>query len=228
MNKTLLFFCLAICTSAVSQKKILFTNSEKIDNKRYGDVKGNPFVFEDWVLGTIIDEDDVEYKDVYLNYNSHLEAFEVKKNDSSYIVLNPLTYKKVIIKDAKAKEELELEFLDELVFKKVVHPKMKGLYVLSIFEGKGYQLLKYFKSTIVTTKKNIPGEIVKINRFNSKDIMILFDHGAKIEFGMKKRSMKNNLPLYFNLDKWNKKNKINVYSYEGLISRIKELIENGS
>lgn len=219
-----------IFTSSISfaQKKIIFTNSEPVDNKRYDDVKGSPMIFDGWVPGEIIDDEGVVYDNLFLNYNGYTEAFEVVSGKDQYIILNPATYTEVIITDLEARKSLGLEFLDSLVFKKSLHPKMKDLYVLTIFEGKGYQFKKYFVSNIVTRKKNIPGETVEFKRFNPKDLMILLDHGIKYEFTMKKSSMKKNLPLDYEINKWNKrKRKTDVYSYEGFVEFLKERIEKG-
>jgi len=144
-------------------------------------------------------------------------------------MLDPSTYTKVIIKDIEARKALDLEFLDSLVFKKSVHPNMKDIYSLTIFEGKGYQFSKYFVSNIVKRTKNIPGEIVELRRFNPRNLMILLDHGLKYEFKMKKGSMKKNLPLEYELEKWHRKNKRkNIYSVEGFIEYLKYRLELGS
>jgi len=223
MRLLALCFFQFIFVSIVAQRDFIFTNSQVVDTKRYDEIKGDPMVFSDWMLANIIDVDDNTYERVYVNYNSHAEAFEVKKSDAEFIILSPEMYTDVVIIDPRAKKEMELDFLDNLIFKKAIHPKMKNKFVLSIFEGKGYQLLKYFNTDIITTTKNIPGEIVELNRFNKKDIMILFDHGKKIEFQMKKKSIKNNLPLYFDVKRYKKK-KPSIYTYEGLVNRIKEII----
>jgi len=54
--RTLTLLLFTICTSfSFAQKKILFTNSQVVDNKRYDDVKGTPMIFDGWVQGVIID-----------------------------------------------------------------------------------------------------------------------------------------------------------------------------
>ena len=227
MNKIIFFFCLLSSTLSVAQKTIMFNNSQEVDPKRYEDIKGSPMLFEDYVVGTVIDIDGQELKDLMVNFNSFTETIEVKVDDTKYVILNPNTHVKVIIKDPKAKEQLGLEFLDAIEIKKVLHPKMKDKYALSVFEGKGYQLLKYFTASVITNKKEIPGETVKIQRFNPKGIMVLFDHGHKIEFNLKKKSMNNNLPDKFEIKKRAKRKRSNIYTYEGLVDVIKELIEKG-
>lgn len=226
MNKFFIFIFL-IASAYCTAQDVMFVNSQDVDPKRYEDFKGSAMLFDDYVKGTIVDDAGQELKDVNVNFNTFTENIEVKVDDSRYIVLNPVTHPKVTITDPEARKQLDLEFLDELVIKKILHPKMKDKYALSVFEGKGYQLLRYFKSSVITNKKEIPGETVKIQRFNLNDVLVLFDHGHKIDFNLKKKSMKNNLPDKFEIQKRIKRKRNNVVSYEGLVDIIKELIEKG-
>ena len=86
MKHVLLFLLMVGFFASVQAQKdeenALFLNSEKIDDDRYKEMKGSPYLFENWVTGTIIDLDKKTYPVSQINYNGYTQEFEVRKGDS--------------------------------------------------------------------------------------------------------------------------------------------------
>ena len=77
---------------------LLMVNSKKIDQKRYEDVKGNPYLYKKWKKGSIISADADVIENVLLNYNGESNSFEIKK-DNRFIELDPRWYVRVLVEE---------------------------------------------------------------------------------------------------------------------------------
>jgi len=127
MKKSFLITLIILITSSFvfAQKQTLsFTNSNKIDEKRYQGIKGSPYLFENWMTARLIDNEDSVYNDIEINYNGYTSDFEVK-NKSEFITLDDRHFKYVNIESKKG----------AVLFEKNLHPKFVDQFFLVVYKS---------------------------------------------------------------------------------------------
>ena len=128
---------------------MLFTNAQKIDENRYNEIKGKPFLFSDWKTGVIIDKKDSVYSQLTVNYNGYEEAFEVinNSNKSEYISLDDRYYKYVKIIDEQG----------EYIFEKGLHPKFKNKFYQVVHKSE--KVICFIDYSVGVSEKKVNGNM---------------------------------------------------------------------
>ena len=207
----------AICQIYTNESEVLMSHRIVIDETIYEDVKGTPYVFDDFVSADILDIKGNLIKNVSVNYNAFDHGMVVSKKGDR-IILDEKHYPKITIKNHNLKKNVD----GPLVFvpfrgksasnvkyvQEIVYSPMLGLY-------KKYRVAKK-ESTV-----NAPGEIITQQKFNMYKDYIIFKDGEYIQVKRKVDDFIKIIGYEKELKSFAKKNKIKLKTDQ----QAKELIE---
>lgn len=122
--------CYLILSLGVSAQiaNIPGAGNEVIRTKKYSDVEGSPYLYNDWKAGTITDKDGKIYSNVLLKYDAYKDVLEINQ-DGSILQLNTQQY-----------PIFSLSFADGSNNKVIKH-----LFVAGIDQVQGYSPKVYFE-----------------------------------------------------------------------------------
>lgn len=135
----LIFLQAGICQN----DEIIFYNSQVIDESRYQDIKGSPYLFAEWKYGNIVDNNGKTYEDVMLNFNGYTHEFEARHKDK-YIRLDEKRYIQVTVQEVGA---------DSIVFRRGLHMDIFDQFVQVLYQGKRVKFIKKF--TVELAKNSV-------------------------------------------------------------------------
>lgn len=185
---------------------LLMTNSKPIDEERYDNIKGTPYLFEDWQKGSIMDKKGKVIENLTLNYNGQTNNLEVKQANR-FIEVDPSSYQKVIV--------INKEGIETVLVVGEMLP-IKGKFVRMVYEGKNRKIVQSFRSKIETKIFNNVGKNEKFESFYSKQQYYLIIDKA-IPFKLKKKSFLPLLSEQAQLEQFLKKKKMKLNSEAQLI-----------
>ena len=155
-----LLFCvffLILNTTAQTNRKFYAKDAKHIDKKRYDEYRGNPYFFEEFVSGVIVDNADNEYPSVLLNLNGYTGDLEVQE-EGYYVALEESFYKSFTAKGKDGKE---------YAFKRNLHPDFSGKFFQVLYESEQVLLVKEFSVIFNEIVINNVGQTEKVKRFGS-------------------------------------------------------------
>lgn len=161
---TSLLSCLLLLVSfsIAAQTSVLSTNSQPIDEDRYDDIKGTPYLFKEPIKADLLTNKDEIIEDVYLNYNGYDHGVEVYKN-GRVIFLDERKYPKIIIRKHGLKGNVDG---DMVLVPAPQKSAAKGMYFQEIYSSPSITLYKKFRIAKKENKINTPGETVVQQRFS--------------------------------------------------------------
>ena len=217
-----------ITSSLIGQKKkgpIIFQNSEKISKYRYRDIKGSPYIFEDWVYANIISTNIEIFEDMRVNYNGHTKSFEVIKGQE-VIDLDERWYMRVEIYPEK-NPSLVKDFGEEkIIFQRDLHPKMEAIFGQLVYGGGRLTLFKTYHADLSKKKIEDVGKTLEFQRFVGKYTYYMIKDGKLTTVSTKKKSMLKALGKHPEIDDYIKKEKIDFRSEADLCKLMAFVEEN--
>jgi len=207
----LLLSCFAILVNSVlfaQGTDILMTNSRSIDKNRYEGVRGNPYLFDDWLKGKIISVDADAIEDVLLNFNGETEGFEIKKGDN-FIELDPKWYIRVSVEDKATNEPI--------IFQKHFLPPLANKFTRVVYKGKNLNVVESFTAKIQVKVIHNVGKDQELKRFHGKRNYYLIKDKKITLIKSKKKSLFALLGHKSELEKFAKKEKLKLTSEADLI-----------
>ena len=213
--KTLLLssFCalLMICNQwayAQEDDKFLLDNAVELEEGRYDDIKGSPYLFPDFVKADIIDLENKEYKGIPLNFNGHSGNFEIKRGDM-FINLDEKLYRQITIE----LEDQKMEFF------RGIDRAAPNRFVQVVYTGKRLKLIRNFKANIQERKVEAPNKTMLIKKFIPLKLYYIADTGELQFVKLTKKGVAKVLGK--GVEQYAKKMKINLGTEEGLIAGLK-------
>lgn len=185
---------------------LMMTNSKPIDENRYSEIKGNPYLFKDWQTGSIVDKDDKMIENVLLNYNGETENIEIRQGDK-FIELEVSDYKKIIIPKENAAETILI---------KGAFSPFKDQFVRVVYANANRKVIQTFESQIITKVFNNVGKNEEFKSFYNKKQYYLISDKAQL-FKLKKKSLLPLLTERSQLEQFLKKEKMKLNSEEQLL-----------
>lgn len=200
----LLIFSLTLLNLSFAQKEIkFFTNSQETDPNRYAKIEGSPFLFKTWKHGTIFDVYDSAIHDVFFNYNGLTQEVELLKNDTEFIVLNSLFYKRIEADDESAPN-------GKIVMKKGLDPELGESFVEVLHEGEKLTVIKKLNVRISKVTINDVGKIRTYENFTRTTEYYVINDLAMVNFNNKKKQVLRLLGNEDLLDDYIKKEKLDL------------------
>lgn len=207
MKKTFLITLLCLIGLSVQAQRQFtrYTNSQKIDPKRYENIQGDPMMFKDWQKGQIIDNRDSLYNDVTLNYNGFEESFEVKRNNTNFIALSNQYYKTITIESDQGLD-------GTLKFEKVADKRFKDKFLQVIHKGEKLTVYKYFEARKGEVTMQDVGKTRTFENFSKVSTYYRLEGDKLKSFKLKKKNLLSELGEKKALEGFMKKNKIKLSS----------------
>jgi len=201
---TFIISCFAISLLS-AQGKSIFTNAKPIDETRYSEYKGSPYLFDTWMIGDIYDAKGKAFEKMELNFNGYTNEVEVKKGDQ-YVTLDQKWYHQIEVQD---KDQI-------IVYRRGVHSLFKNKFVEIVYDGKSVTLIKRNRVGLTEKEINDVGKTIKIKRFEKKQEYYFLKDGKLKNVKLKKKSILAYLGHKKEIESFAKKNKLKL-------TRVKDL-----
>lgn len=182
-----------------AQTKSIFVNAKAINETRYSEYKGSPYLFDDWQIADIYDAEGKAFEKMELNFNGYSKEIEIRKGNQ-YIELDRKVFTKI---------ELSLKEHPK-VFKKGMHDFFKDDFVEVVYDGKDLQMVKKFRAGITEKEINDVGKTIKIKRFEKKIEYYFIKEGKLQNVKLKKKSLYAFLGHKKEIESYLKKNKLKI------------------
>lgn len=206
-----LIACFSLWFNLNAQKNWIMTNSRVVDPMRYVNVKGTPYQFEDWILGTIYNPKNKVLGEALVNYNGYTQEFEIYDGEEEYIELDDRWYSKIIIK---------LDEGDSIVFEKMIQPIFRGHFLEKLYEGEHVKLYRDEQKKMVEKEVQNVGKPVKFKHFIADNKFYLIKGKEVLELSKKKKKLYASLGPAKALEQYAKSNKLRLDKPDGLAKLI--------
>ena len=174
---TLFFWGSALMSSFAQEGDFLMENSNPVKDERYQDVKGVPYLFNDFVNGTITDLEGRSY-DAMLNYNGHTQQIEVKRGDQ------------FIILDEKFYRQVDMDWNGQTItFMRGVDRLRPNTFMQVLYKGAKVKLIKDFKVDISEQKVQNVGQTVYFKRFTTSTVYQMSQLAKLTRLQLNKKSL---------------------------------------
>ncbi|RKQ42714.1 hypothetical protein BXY85_3325 [Roseivirga pacifica] len=204
--KLLITLTLVLFTNLLLAQKteLSFTNSFEVNEEVYKDIKGTPYLFDDWKPGKIYSFLDTLVVPYQINYNGFTKAFEIKNGDR-FINLDDSYYKELDLDNAQNPDY-------PYHFSKFGPKSLGGRWVQVIHEGPDFSIYLTFEAAINESQIQDVGKTLNVKSFTDRTQYYIYTEG-KVEFlKMKKKELRD----YFGkklVDGIIKENKLDLDEY---------------
>ncbi|MDX1476130.1 MAG: hypothetical protein R3301_00445 [Saprospiraceae bacterium] len=181
--------CFGIWNSGNAQAdSLLLVNSQAINDDRYDDIKGSPFLFKEPVKARIIRNDANIFDGVWLNYNGFTKELEVRSGDQM-IELDRTWYLRVEIAAADNPHIADEIIGDKLVMQRGIHQKFRDQFTILLFVGDDLFLIRDFDVEKRTNTVQDVGKSVEFEKFNVRNHYYIKRRGKLTQIRLKKNSV---------------------------------------
>lgn len=205
-------------------------NKDGIKKEDYSKIKGNPYLFKDWVTADLIHLEKDELKDVKIRYDLYLGELElmdtgqntlksnaIEINGEKFIILEDQFYKTIRIKKENNPKALKDFDLDEINLIKGFHKDFLNKYAVSLYAGEDILLIRTYDVVFRETKINSPGKIEKIKKFTKRTGYSIIKDREKIDIKLKDKDLYKALGKKDELKKYAKSNKLKLKKLKDVI-----------
>lgn len=194
---------------------LLLVNSKTVDDRRYDDIKGSPFLFKNPVKARVIRNDANIIDDVMLNYNGYTRNFEIASGDAM-IELDRSWYLRVEIPAADNPEVADEIIGDKLIFQRGIAAKFNDQFTMLLYVGDDLFLIKDFNVEKRTNTVQDVGKTVEFEKFTPRRHYYIKRRGKLNQIRLKKKSLIDALDNP-EVEKYIKSNKLRCDSEEEVI-----------
>ena len=183
-----LIACFQIC----AQDGLVIIDDEPVKSKRYDGVKGNPYLFGDFVLAGIMDKKAGLLDSILINYNGYEKNFEHRRKDGKVIALNPNVYLGATFITKTYAEPLFERFMsDTTQFIQGLNMKNPlGMYI-KVFNSTEVSVIKEFRVSLVERRLETVGATTMVKNFSSSFLYYFIKTGSIESFRLKKSTVLN-------------------------------------
>jgi hypothetical protein len=140
------------CTTKVIAQRMVFFNSKPVDTLRYVDVKGSPYLYQEWKKADITSRNGTFYDHVLLNYNGYTKKFEVSEQ-GIIVALDETLYDKIIVYLEDTDDGKKEWFL------KGVHYDIATFFTNVIFNSEKVKLIRNFDVRLAESSYEVYGDV---------------------------------------------------------------------
>lgn len=197
--------------------------NEGFNKTTYGEIKGSPYLFKDWVKADLFHVKNEPLKDVMIRYDLYEGNVEILDKDVNidsenilevdgdrFIILEDNYYQKIVITRADNPKAFGDFKVDTLTLLKGIHKDYLKKYVVVLYDGEDVKLVRTFDIIFREAKFNTPGKIEKIKKFNRKKGYALIKDKTKTEVKLKEKDFYKVLGQESVLKKYKKQNKLKL------------------
>lgn len=154
------------------------TKSKKVKREHYKNIKGSPFLFDDWVSADLKHLKEEDLSDVSIRYDLFEGNIEIKSGSGyaisgkdqevdgeRFFLLEDKYFKTIEIAKAKNEEALKDFDVDTIYLIKGIHRDYLRKYAVALYNGKDVKLIKTYEVKMRKNQINTPGKIEEIKKF---------------------------------------------------------------
>ncbi len=205
---SILVLLVSLSSSLVAQVTMM-DNASAIDEDRYADVVGSPYILEAFTLADVYRRDGKAEKGLMVNYDAKEGLWEARHGGKSTF-LDAVFYPKVVLNPGTPSERS---------FSNMAHTDFKRQYVEILIDQSERQLLKQVETSIFETTTNLPGKVVNQKKFTSAISYYLLTDNELKEIKLKKKNILATLKKD-GLEAFAKKEKIKFKTEEELVKLV--------
>ena len=214
----LLIFPIAIIQYTYGQGDVvIYKSPETVDPHDYSEIKGSPYMFDEWVIGTLMGKTGELIADVLINYNAYTDRFESKKDDQ----LIELDSKLYIRAEILPEKNPELKLERKIILQKGSHYDINGFAQLMYF-GEGIMLIKKLSVTLTTNKIQNVGKTIEVKRFGKLRTYYLVINGQIHTIKLKKKDFLKVIGKNKQLEEYVENNKLFYSKEEDIIQMLEK------
>jgi len=193
-------------------------SNEVLREKKYTDIEGSAYLYNDWKPGTIVDQSGKSYNNVQIKYDAHKDVIELNQ-DGKVMILNKSIYKKFILEfvEQGSNNVIKHEFSSE--FGEPSGDKVNQYYEV-LAEG-NISLIKKYDIKFINEVVNNYGTAAEIKRFQRKEIFYLVYAANIFEIKMSTKSILSLESLPSDFRKYLIANKIKIKNQQELVIALK-------
>ena len=134
-----------------------FPTRQLADN-RYDDIKGSPYLYDEWKYASLLTRDSTLVKYVLLNYNGYEKQFEIKYGHITATFDDRLFDRITVYMDDTLSDNVEW-------FVRGLHFDIATELVNVIYDGRAFKLIRGYKVRLVKLSDDFPGTTLERYRF---------------------------------------------------------------
>lgn len=180
--------------SQKNQDKTLILNNNTIDENRYKDIKRSPYLYNEFVLGSLLGKDGSQVDSILINYNGYSQQFEYQNEEGGIIELDSRYYFKATIVSDDYNPSILLKFdSDTTVFTKGLNVADSRKFYVEVYKSKNIIVFKEFLMTLAVNEVQTVGSTVSFKYFSPKSFYYMIKEGEPVRFLLKKKSVLSTL-----------------------------------
>lgn len=208
----IVIICTFLSGPCLAQKaEFVILNAEPVDEHRYRDIKGTPYLFEDWIPASYTGRDGSLVKNIPTNFNGHLKQFEVIKNGQTYPV-EESAYVRIDCFDTQN------GVVDSITFMRGLYPKNEQYFSALIFRGKRTKLIKYFTVRIDEKVMRDMGREVLLKEFAPKHLYLFHKDEERAYLSIRRKQILTFLGKEEQLEKYLKRKRNKLQTEQELLN----------
>jgi hypothetical protein len=196
-----------------STHNIVLVKEDPIEPEDYDEIRGNPYLFDDWMTGTIIAIGARRIDNVLLNFDGYQRAFALKNESVSEI--EKRDYLRVEV-DPAMNPEHQFPGGKKLIFQRGLHDDFENQFVQIIHVGE-FLCVSYFDVNLAETVTYDVGKNVKVRKFQSEKRYFFVINQELVHFKLKEKSILKIIGQRKDLKNYIEREGLDIESEEGLI-----------
>ncbi len=151
----------------------------------YSSIKGNPYIYEDYKLAILEDNESLLMDSVLLKYDIYNNELCVLNANSKMLTLDKSEYK-------------SFTFIEDSISYAKVNPNYGNQFKQVIFHSEDFVLFKEVKISLIDKTKHVAGTEINDRRFKRKSKYFIYSEGNGLqEVKLKKKKFHKYLPTVY-------------------------------
>ncbi|HHL53155.1 MAG TPA: hypothetical protein ENJ39_07230 [Flammeovirgaceae bacterium] len=199
---------LSVCyRPATAQKAYTILESHKeLDPSRYDEIKGSPYLYNDWLPATVVGSDGKMHENILVNYNGLTGELEIKR-ENRQTEMEPSSYLKVMVHTPAGTQ----------AFYRGIHPQLGNKLVCVLYDGVRVKLIRDFKVRKQENEMQTPLNPTVFEKFVAQSDYYLMLEGLLHPVKIKKKKIMALLDHKQEIEKYIKENNLNLNTTEDVI-----------
>ncbi|MEM7372942.1 MAG: hypothetical protein AAF587_30250 [Bacteroidota bacterium] len=218
MNHTSFFlsFFFLFASQLIAQNDIyVLSNAQSIDPNRYEGIDGNPYFFKQWMSADAYNYQMEKFDSLRVNFNGKTGEMEARQGNS-FLELDQKFYARIVISAERNEGIFPSDAGEQLIFQQKLHKTFANRWPILVYKGKDFSLIREFSSIVSTKTFEDVGKTIEKKRFIRRNSYFLLQGGKLSLIKTQKKKLLASLKHRSEMERFIKKNKINLKQQDGL------------
>lgn len=200
-----------------------FGDIAHLKKEEYSKIKGNPYLFKDWVKADIFHLEKESIEGAMIKFDLYDGSIEVKNQDvlldnsnlleidgEKVMLLNDKYYHKIVITRKNNPKAFKDFDVDTIHLIKGIHRDYLDTYGIVLYNGKDVKLVNTYNVNVRESKINSPGKIITNQKFTRSKGYALIKEKEKTKVKLKGKDFYKVLGKEEELKQFKKENKLKL------------------